>query len=55
MAGDRGVERAREVNRRLARHIDVMIGNEEDFTACLGLEVEGADENLRELDTGAWR
>ena len=42
-----GVERAREVNRRLATHIDVMIGNEEDFTACLGLEVEGADENLR--------
>ena len=50
-----GVERAREVNRRLARHIDVMIGNEEDFTACLGLEVEGADENLRELDTAAFR
>ena len=33
------------------RHVDVMIGNEEDFTACLGLEVEGADENLGELDT----
>ena len=47
-----GVERAREVNRRIAAHIDVMIGNEEDFTACLGLEVEGADENLTELDTG---
>jgi 2-dehydro-3-deoxygluconokinase len=26
-----------------------MIGNEEDFTACLGLEVEGVDENLKEL------
>ena len=50
-----GVERAQEVNRRLARHIDVMIGNEEDFTACLGLEVEGADGNLRELDTAAFR
>src|SRR5450432_3591656 len=50
-----GVERAREVNRRLARHIDVMIGNEEDFTACLGLEVEGADANLSELDTASFR
>ena len=50
-----GVERAQEVNRRLARHIDVMIGNEEDFTACLGLEVQGADENLRDLDTAAFR
>jgi 2-dehydro-3-deoxygluconokinase len=50
-----GVERAQEVNRRLARHIDVMIGNEEDFTACLGLEVEGADENLRDLEAAAFR
>jgi len=50
-----GVERAREVNRRLARHIDVMIGNEEDFTACLGFEVEGADANLSELDTASFR
>jgi 2-dehydro-3-deoxygluconokinase len=50
-----GVERAREVNRRIATHIDVMIGNEEDFTACLGLEVQGADENLANLDTGSFR
>ena len=46
-----GVERAREVNRRLAPGIDVMLGNEEDFTACLGLEIEGVDDNLTELDT----
>ncbi|MEN5072740.1 sugar kinase [Isoptericola cucumis] len=50
-----GVERAREVNRRLAQHVDVMIGNEEDFTASLGFEVEGVDENLTDLDTGAFR
>jgi 2-dehydro-3-deoxygluconokinase len=50
-----GVERAREVNRRLAPSIDVMIGNEEDFTACLGLEVEGIDAGLGELDTAAFR
>ena len=43
------IERAREVNRQLARHVDVMIGNEEDFTACLGFEVEGVDESLSEL------
>ena len=49
------MERAQAVNRRLAEHIDVMIGNEEDFTACLGLEVEGADENLSELETGSFR
>jgi 2-dehydro-3-deoxygluconokinase len=50
-----GIERARAVNQELARHVDVMIGNEEDFTACLGLEVEGLDENLSELDTHAFR
>ena len=50
-----GVERARGVNRRLATRVDVMLGNEEDFTACLGLEVEGADENLTELDTASFR
>jgi 2-dehydro-3-deoxygluconokinase len=50
-----GVERAREVNRRLATHVDVMLGNEEDFTACLGLEVEGVDEHLTELDSASFR
>jgi 2-dehydro-3-deoxygluconokinase len=50
-----GMERAREVNRRLAARVDVMLGNEEDFTACLGLELEGVDDNLTELDTGSFR
>ncbi|MGC0251733.1 sugar kinase [Pseudactinotalea sp. Z1748] len=45
-----GVDKAREVNSRIAPHIDVMIGNEEDFTASLGFEVEGVDENLADLD-----
>ena len=27
-----------------------MIGNEEDFTACLGFEIEGNDSNLKELN-----
>ena len=45
-----GQERARQVNRELARYVDVMLGNEEDFTAALGFEVEGADESFSELD-----
>ena len=49
-----GLERAREVNREIARYIDVMIGNEEDFTACLGLEVPGNDENLSHLDVDGY-
>lgn len=50
-----GQEKAQEVNRDLAQYVDVMIGNEEDFTACLGLEVEGQDENHSKLDIGSYR
>ena len=50
------MERAQEVNRRLARHVDVMIGNEEDFTACLGFAgAKGVDGSLTELDTAKFR
>lgn len=45
-----GVKKAQEVNRELAKYVDVMIGNEEDFTACLGFEVEGNDADLKELN-----
>ena len=44
-----GLEKAREVNREVAKYVDVMIGNEEDFTAALGIEVEGVDKNLTTL------
>jgi 2-dehydro-3-deoxygluconokinase len=45
-----GQKRAQEVNRELAQYVDVMLGNEEDFTACLGFEIEGVDEHLAALD-----
>jgi 2-dehydro-3-deoxygluconokinase len=45
-----GRERARAVNRELAPYVDVMLGNEEDFTAALGFEVEGVDTNLSKLE-----
>jgi 2-dehydro-3-deoxygluconokinase len=35
--------------------VDVMIGNEEDFTACLGFEVEGVDENISHIDVTAFQ
>ena len=44
-----GIEKAQEVNRKLAQYVDVMIGNEEDFTASLGFKVEGVDNNLSNL------
>jgi len=45
-----GKARAQEVNRELAPLVDVMLGNEEDFTACLGFEIEGLDENHSRLE-----
>jgi 2-dehydro-3-deoxygluconokinase len=50
-----GLTKAREVNREIARHVDVMIGNEEDFTASLGFEVEGADPNISTIETDAFK
>ena len=45
-----GQPAAQKVNREIARHVDVMIGNEEDFTACLGFAVEGLDEHISNID-----
>lgn len=41
-----GKAKAQEVNKEIAKYVDVMIGNEEDFTACLGFEVEGLGEDI---------
>jgi 2-dehydro-3-deoxygluconokinase len=41
---------AQAINREIAQYVDVMIGNEEDFTACLGFEVEGLDEHISAID-----
>ena len=50
-----GHARAQEVNREIAKSVDVMIGNEEDFTACLGLQVEGVDENLGNIQVESFK
>ena len=50
-----GKQGAQRVNREIAKYVDVMIGNEEDFTACLGFEVEGADEHLTNIETESFK
>lgn len=50
-----GQAKAREVNREIAKYVDVMIGNEEDFTASLGFEVEGLDHNISTIETDAFK
>ena len=50
-----GLKKAQEVNREIAKYVDVMIGNEEDFTASLGFEVKGADHSLAHIETDAFK
>jgi 2-dehydro-3-deoxygluconokinase len=50
-----GQAKAQEVNRQLAPHVDVMLGNEEDFTAALGFKVEGLDQHYSKLDVTNFR
>ncbi|MCM1122879.1 MAG: sugar kinase [Eubacterium sp.] len=50
-----GLTKAQEVNKEIAQYVDVMIGNEEDFTACLGFEVEGNDSQLKELNLDGYK
>jgi 2-dehydro-3-deoxygluconokinase len=50
-----GKSKAQETNRRLAPLVDVMLGNEEDFTAALGFEVKGLDEHHSKLDPSGFK
>lgn len=50
-----GAERAREVNRELVKLVDVLFGNEEDFSVALGFEVEGVDESLGALPAESFK
>jgi 2-dehydro-3-deoxygluconokinase len=50
-----GKKRAQEVNRQLAPLVDVMLGNEEDFSAALGFEVAGLDEHISNIPAESFK
>lgn len=50
-----GKEMAQQVNKEIAKYVDVMLGNEEDFTACLGFAVEGVGEDYRGLKIESYK
>lgn len=50
-----GEKRAQEINKEIVKYVDVMIGNEEDFTVCLGFEIEGNDANLKTLNMQGYK
>jgi len=45
-----GQDKAQQVNRELATYVDVMLGNEEDFTSALGFQVPGENQSYSNLD-----
>ncbi len=50
-----GKSKAQAVNRELAPLVDVMFGNEEDFTAALGFPVAGVDESHSQLNPQSFK
>jgi len=44
-----GKVQAQEVNRELVRKVDMLLGNEEDFSAMLGVHIKGVGEDFAEL------
>src|SRR6202161_2335444 len=49
-----GKAKAQEVNRELVRKVDLLLGNEEDFSAMLGVEVKGVGDDFAELPIAAY-
>ena len=49
-----GPEAAQSLNHQLVALADVVVGNEEDYTAALGFEVEGTDGSFSTLDADAY-
>jgi 2-dehydro-3-deoxygluconokinase len=44
-----GKAKAQEVNREIVRKVDLLLGNEEDFSAMLGVTIKGVSEDFEEL------
>ena len=49
-----GKAKAQDVNRELVRKVDLLLGNEEDFSAMLGVEIKGVSEDFDELPIAAY-
>lgn len=49
-----GANIAKRVNRSIVEHVDVVVGNEEDYSVCLGIEVPGLDPDLKVIDPAAY-
>src|SRR3984885_12850881 len=49
-----GKAKAQEVNREIVRKVDLLLGNEEDFSAMLGVQLRGDSDDFAELPIAAY-
>jgi 2-dehydro-3-deoxygluconokinase len=49
-----GKTRAQDVNRDLVSAVDLLFGNEEDFSATLGIAIDGVSENFADLPMASY-
>lgn len=49
-----GKAKAQQVNRDLVKKVDLLLGNEEDFSAMLGVKLEGVSEAFHELPIASY-
>ncbi|HMD17523.1 MAG TPA: sugar kinase [Terriglobales bacterium] len=49
-----GKQKAQEVNRELVSSVDVLFGNEEDFSATLGIAIEGVSDDFSQLPVASY-
>lgn len=50
-----GKQKACDVNSEIVKYVDVLFGNEEDFTACLGIEIDGNSDNFSALSRDGYK
>jgi 2-dehydro-3-deoxygluconokinase len=49
-----GKRKAQDVNRELVSSVDVLLGNEEDFSAALGVAIEGVNDDFSHLEVSSY-
>lgn len=50
-----GKQKAQEVNREIAKYVDVMLGNEEDFSVALGYEIAAVNDSFQNLKVASYK
>ncbi len=50
-----GKQKAQKVNREIAEYVDVMLGNEEDYSVALGYEIDAVNDSFQKLKVQSYK